>query len=349
MKLLYDTIWKILEQGENLVLATILSKTGSTPRMPGTRMIIRKNGQTHGTIGGGLLEAETIKTGAEVFTTGKTHLRTFNLNAEIVDSGLNMLCGGSNEILFELVEATNSNIRIFRHLSESCALGKECILVTALDRENGNNGPFERYCIAEEGLIPEESPFSQALINEIIEKARKVKTAVMITIENLRFVIEPSFAPQIVYLFGAGHISKQVAMLAGQVNFQVSVLDDREEFANRDRFAEARKIKVLSSFEKAFSDLEINQNSFIVIVTRGHVHDKTVLKQALKSNAGYIGMIGSKKKRDTTYDSLLNQGFTRKDLERVHAPIGLEIKAETPEEIGVSIVAEMIRVRAEMA
>ena len=259
-----------------------------------------------------------------------------------------MLCGGSNEIFFELVEATKTNIRVFRHLSESRIHGKGCIMVTALDREDGKNGPVKRFCITDNGSIPEDRPFSRPLINKIIKNARKVNTSVMITIENRRFVIDPSVVPKTVYLFGAGHISKQVALLADMVNFQVSVLDDREEFANKDRFVEAQDIKVLSSFENAFSNLEINQNSFIVIVTRGHAHDKTVLKQALKSNAGYIGMIGSRNKRDAIYASLLNQGFTNKELDRVHSPIGLEIGADTPEEIGVSIVAELVQVRAGM-
>ncbi len=349
MKVLYDTTCKILEQGENLVLATILSKTGSTPRMPGTRMIIRQNGKIHGTIGGGLLEAETIKTASEIFKTAETQIRTFNLNAEMTDKSLSMLCGGCNEIFFELVEATDANIRVFRTLNEYRRHGKECVLVTVPDRENGNNGPAQRFCITRDGTIPSTCPFSQALINELIKNAGRVNTSVIITIENRRFVIEPSVAPKIVYLFGAGHVSKQVALLADIVNFQVSVIDDREEFANKDRFAQAREIKVLSSFENAFTDLEINQNSFIVIVTRGHAHDKSVLKQALKSKAGYIGMIGSRKKRDAIYDALLNQGFTDKDLDRVHSPIGLGIGADTPEEIGVSIVAELIRVRAGMA
>jgi xanthine dehydrogenase accessory factor len=260
-----------------------------------------------------------------------------------------MLCGGSNEIFFELLEATETNIQVFRHLSESRIHGKWGFLVTALDLGNGKTGSAERFLITDDSSSPGACTLSRPLLKELVENARKVNTSVMITIENRRYVIEPFIVPKIVYLFGAGHISKQVALLADMVNFQVSVLDDREEFANKHRFREAQDIKVLSSFENAFSTLLINQNSFIVIVTRGHVHDKTVLIQALKSKAGYIGMIGSRKKRDAIYASLLNHGFTNNDLERVHSPIGLEIKADTPEEIGISIVAELVQVRAGMA
>ncbi len=124
------------------------------------------------------------------------------------------------------------------------------------------------------------------------------------------------------------------------------MLDDREEFANRERFKEADEIKPLVFFENSFEDLDINQDSYIVIVTRGHVHDRTVLEQALRTNAGYIGMIGSKRKRNAIYKALLNQGLGPGDTDRVHSPIGLEIGAETPQEIAVSIIAELIAVRA---
>jgi xanthine dehydrogenase accessory factor len=94
-------------------------------------------------------------------------------------------------------------------------------------------------------------------------------------------------------------------------------------------------------------DLNIDENSYLVIVTRGHLHDKVVLTQALRSEAGYIGMIGSRRKRDKTYEVLLQEGFVKRDLDRVYSPIGTDIKAETPEELAVSIVGELIKVRAE--
>jgi xanthine dehydrogenase accessory factor len=149
-----------------------------------------------------------------------------------------------------------------------------------------------------------------------------------------------------VYLFGAGHVSLQVARLAKIVDFHTVVLDDRHEFANRERFAGADDIQVLSSFEEACGDLDIDADSCLVILTRGHLHDKTVLRQALGTQAGYIGMIGSRRKRDLIYTALRAEGFSAGDLNKVHCPIGLAIGAQTPEEIAVSIVAELIRFRA---
>jgi xanthine dehydrogenase accessory factor len=133
------------------------------------------------------------------------------------------------------------------------------------------------------------------------------------------------------------------------VDFRTVVIDDRAEYANAERFARADRINVVPSFHQAFDGLDIDRDSFLVILTRGHLHDKTVLEQALKTDAGYIGMIGSRRKRDLIYRELLDKGFTSEDLGRVHAPIGLAIDAETPEEIAVSIVAELIQVRAGMA
>jgi xanthine dehydrogenase accessory factor len=130
------------------------------------------------------------------------------------------------------------------------------------------------------------------------------------------------------------------------VGFRTVVLDDREEFADRGRFPWVDEIHVLESFERAMDGLVINDESYLVLVTRGHAHDRTVLAQALRTTAGYIGMIGSRRKREAIYAALLEAGFTPRDLERVHCPIGLDIGAETPEEIAVSILAELIQMRA---
>lgn len=153
--------------------------------------------------------------------------------------------------------------------------------------------------------------------------------------------------PGTIYLFGAGHISQQVCPLAGLVDFRTVVIDDRADFANRGRFPDADDVKVIPSFEDSFADLDIGDDSYVVIVTRGHLHDKTCLEQALKTDARYIGMIGSRHKRDRIYRDLKIQGFSEKDFQRVHSPIGTDIKAETPEEIGISIIGELIRARAE--
>jgi xanthine dehydrogenase accessory factor len=148
------------------------------------------------------------------------------------------------------------------------------------------------------------------------------------------------------YCFGAGHVAKPTAHIAALVGFRVVVVDDRAEFSNIERFPDARDVRVIDDFTHALKDFDINGDSFIVIFTRGHMLDRVVLEQALKTNAGYIGMIASRKKIDSIYQALLIEGVTKEELERVHWPIGLDIGAETPEEIAVSIVAELIKERS---
>lgn len=128
------------------------------------------------------------------------------------------------------------------------------------------------------------------------------------------------------------------------VELEVVVIDDRPEFASRERFPEAREV-IAEDFGLVFPRLKINRSSSLIIVTRGHVHDQVVLEWALNTEAGYIGMIGSKRKTRIVYDNLKEKGVSEEALQRVHAPIGMDIGAETPEEIAVSIVAEMIQTR----
>jgi xanthine dehydrogenase accessory factor len=171
---------------------------------------------------------------------------------------------------------------------------------------------------------------------------------VLIDCEGERLLVEPVHNAGTVYIFGAGHISQRLAPLTGMVGFQTVVLDDRPEFANRKRFDTADRVIVIDSFEGVLGGLPIDHDSYLVIVTRGHVYDKAVLAQALRTEAGYIGMVGSHKKRDATYSALIKEeGFRVDDFTRVHSPIGLAIGAESPEEIAVCIVAELIRVRTE--
>jgi xanthine dehydrogenase accessory factor len=160
--------------------------------------------------------------------------------------------------------------------------------------------------------------------------------------------VEPLRPEDVVHIFGAGHISTFVAPLAKMVGFRVVVIDDRQEFANRDRFPHADDILLLP-FSEAWNAISLTRSSYLVIVTRGHAHDTTVLRGAVREDVAYVGMIGSRRKRNVVYRALMGEGVPPELLDRVHSPIGLDIGAETPEEIAVSIVGELISVRAERA
>jgi xanthine dehydrogenase accessory factor len=161
---------------------------------------------------------------------------------------------------------------------------------------------------------------------------------------TLDIFIEPILPPAVLYIFGGGHVAVNLYRVAHDAGFDVVVVDDRESYANRERFPQAREV-VAQDFDQAMSRLRPNESSYIVIVTRGHRDDMRCLRWAVQTPARYIGMIGSKRKTIAIYKELTSQGLDSKLFERVHAPVGLDIAAVTPEEIAVSITAELIAVR----
>jgi len=172
----------------------------------------------------------------------------------------------------------------------------------------------------------------------------ELQTDEMLCGGEMDIFIEPIFPQPVVYIFGAGHISRSISQIAKMIGFKVVVIDDRKEFANAERFPEADDI-IAEDFSKAFCRLNVKNASYIAIVTRGHQFDEMVLAWAVTTDACYIGMIGSEKKNRVIFEHLHAKGVPQKRLQEIHAPIGLDINAETPEEIAVSIVAEMITVR----
>lgn len=161
---------------------------------------------------------------------------------------------------------------------------------------------------------------------------------------TLEIFIEPILPPAELFIFGAGHVASAVYRLARIVGFDVTVIDDRDTYANRERFPEAQQV-IAEDFDKAMAEIALSESSFIVIVTRGHRDDMRILRWAVQTSARYIGMIGSKRKTIGIFKELQKEGLSPQLFDRVHAPIGLDIGAVTPEEIAVSIMAELIAKR----
>ncbi len=149
-----------------------------------------------------------------------------------------------------------------------------------------------------------------------------------------------------VYIFGGGHVGLALEPILRHIGFFTTVLDDREEFANKKRFPRAGAVKVIKDMDRGFEGLSCNEDTFVVIVTRGHQGDYQILREALKQKTKYVGMIGSRTKNQMIFDKLREEGVSQDLIDRVYAPIGERIYAETPEEIGISIAAEIIKVRA---
>ncbi len=339
-------IHHLLEEGHPVVLATVIRHIGSTPRGAGAKMIVCEAGNIIGTIGGGSVEAEVIRSAPDLFESGGAVVRNFNFSSTDVASSMGMICGGKMDVLMERLDTDVDTIAIFNALASDIRTGKKCLLGRTFDPERSSPRHHHLFLVDGQETVFGNVPLDTAGFEELKETAFQCRAPVMRTAENLTVIADPFIFAECVYLFGAGHVAQQVARVLNMVDFRTVVIDDRREFANRDLFPTVDDICVPDSFDTVFTELLIDRNGIIVILTRGHAHDQTVLEQALKTEAGYIGMIGSKRKRNTIYDNLSKKGVGPEDLARVHSPIGIEIGAQTPEEIAVSITAELIAYRA---
>lgn len=164
---------------------------------------------------------------------------------------------------------------------------------------------------------------------------------------TLDIFVEPVLPRAVLYIFGAGHVSASLYKVTKDAGFDVIVVDDREAYANRERFPEAQQV-IAEDFDQAMAKLSPDESAYIVIVTRGHRDDMRVLRWAVQTKARYVGMIGSKRKTIAIFRELQKEGLPARLFERVHAPIGLDIGAVTPEEIAVSITAELIALRRQV-
>lgn len=339
-------ICRLLEAGRPFVLATIISQSGSTPRTAGARMIIRADGTIDGTIGGGPVEGAVMAAAPDILCSGRFEIRSFDLDRSGASGEMDMICGGRLDVLMERISPEPEVNRIFQTLEEARRGGRKYLLAANLPEAGDSRKGIVRAVMFEDGTIVAGNGFPQSVLPALLEKTRKERSPVMVVYEEHRYLAEPAFIPGTVYLFGAGHVSREVCRLTRRVGFRTVVLDDRAAFANAERFPRADAVQVIDDFNEALEGMPVDHDSYLVILTRGHSHDRTVLRQALGTNAGYIGMIGSRKKRDAIYASLRDEGFGDRDFARVHCPIGIAINAETPEEIAVSIVAELITARA---
>ena len=343
MRTLIKSLCQLLEAGEDLVVATIVSSSGSAPRTAGSKMIIRANGDILGTIGGGLIEAQAQQTAPQIYASRNSQTFIFDMTGAYADT-MDMICGGEVEVLLEYIAANDANRPLFEAWQQALEDGRRALLVTPLK----SDGPSQQQrCLLQDSKIVMGKPFLDTETVESLWNESKGKNfPLLIKQPKGTFYVEPSFVPATLFLFGAGHVCRPTAALAHMVGFKTVVLDDRDEFANRQRFPTANEIHVVDSYEDCMSMLDIDIHSYLVIISRGHRHDQNLLRQAVETKAGYVGMIGSRGKRDKIFRNLLDEGIPQEALDKVYAPIGMAIEAETPEEIAVSIVGELIQVRA---
>lgn len=336
MRIIIDELIRKLESRQPVVTGVIIRTTGSAPRSEGARMLVAEDGLT-GTIGGGELEGKSITEAQEMLGNGaKYRILDFKFsNAEAALSG--MVCGGRQQVLLQKVEPSSSNLDLFNSLRTRFLSGERPVLLTLI---NGGDQPHMQ-------IYNPDMQLPLSLLPEVSRKAAGAGISFTCEGDGVLVFGEPLIKPKIVHFAGGGHVAQAAVQLATIVGFRVRVMDDRQEFANRKLFPFAESVEVVTDFADCLG--ELGPDDMVVIATRGHSHDRDVLRQALKTKAGYIGMIGSNKKRDTVYNALRKEGFTNDDFARVYSPIGLKLGGKSPGEIGLSIVAQLQQVKRGLA
>jgi xanthine dehydrogenase accessory factor len=307
------TIWRAAAQlaraGSGGALATVARTTGSTPVPVGTKMLVGPAGRLEGSVGGGCVEADVLEAAQAAAGQGPV-IRTHHLNADIAgDIGLS--CGGTVEIVVEPLVQQAAYVAAL----EAAAVAEQGTLTTALD---WSHGPSKQFSPATDPTGP----------------------AAALSEDRHTMVEQLLLAPRVV-VFGAGHVGSAIANAAAVAGFRVVVVDDRPEFANPERFANTMRV-VAASVDAALTQVAIAPQDAVVIATRGHRHDAVILERVATSGAGYVGLLGSRRKQAVVTKALREAGVPAAALQRVRVPVGLAIGAETPEEIAVSVTAELI-------
>ena len=335
---------ELMSGGQKAALSTIVSSTGSLPMSKKAKMLVQPDGKFVGTVGGGCLEADVWAEARHVMETETPSLQAFILTEKHAgDNGLN--CGGNVEIFTEpllpgLADEMLSEIAQIQRARESA------VLATLVSGETGAK-PGAKLLIRADGRTLGSVGEADACVLDEVRGLDRIPEDLLKVIEiepSVKVFLESICPEPTLYLFGGGHVSFAIAQIAHRVGFRIVVIDDRPTFANRERFPMADETLTLD-METAFGHLDIDDLSYVVAVTRGHQHDKPVIAQAVKTDAAYIGMIGSRRKIALMWDQLEAGGIPRERLDEVYAPIGLNIGSDNPEEIAVSVVAELIQVR----
>jgi xanthine dehydrogenase accessory factor len=341
MKNVLQSLLVELENDQDLVLVTILSTKGSTPQVTGASALFSNGILRDGTLGGGILEADATRRSAEFFRKGSSIIYEFSLNANITaESGA--ICGGSAILLLDARPGMHR--AVFDNVKKSVTNGIKGILATLI---SGREKVTIERCWLENGKLLGKNVHKDLKELEI-EMAASLQNGDCLNIQKndgLSIYLQPVYPMPKLIIAGAGHIGKALSHLAKLLDFEVTVIDDRPEYANPQNIPDADHIMV-DNIGNAVRKIPANHDTYIVIVTRGHRDDTEALKACINSDLPYIGMIGSKRKVSLIRENFILKGWaTTEQFDRIHAPVGLDINSKTVQEIAVSICAQLIQVR----
>ena len=331
---IYLQLLEFLKNNKSCVLATVTGTQGSTPQKPGSSAIYGKNGLLAGTVGGGAVELAIGEMALDSIRTQKSGYFRFDLDNDISETEA-AICGGGMSILLDADPA--GNLQILESIKEADEKRVHGVLVTICSSCVPECAQIQRFWVTAENLknIPSQIPADAVIAaTEMLTKRNPDEFREMILPgskegeEELVFLESVVPMPQLI-IAGGGHVGKALSHLGKLLGFEVTVWDDRPEFANKINLPEADKI-LCGQIDETLGNLHIDRDSFIVIVTRGHKNDADVLRKFIGSKAGYIGMIGSRKKIVQVRESFLKNGWATNDQwEKIFTPIGLEIGSKT--------------------
>lgn len=332
MEKLLSKMLRALEGGETVVLCTVLAASGSVPRGAGAKMAVFADGSIAGTIGGGSVEYAAIRRAMEVHATGEADAQSYVLRPnEVRDLG--MVCGGEVTVYFLRFEPETA-VPLLHHLLALSRENRNSWLIMAIrDSHVVDVGTWDEEMGAKFLNHTEESDILPLLGRRPVYREGE-----------LSLFVEPLSRRGTVYIFGGGHVGAALCPVLAGVGFRVTVVENRPGLCDPARFPGAAQI--LRHDCADIRDIPITADDYCAIMTPGHANDLGVLDQVLRTPARYIGLIGSRKKLAATREFLLDRGHTPENIGRIHAPIGLAIGAETPQEIAISIAAELIAERA---
>jgi len=347
-----------LEQKHSCVFCSVVETRGSTPQKPGAAMLVFADGSQRGTLGGGCVEAEVRQRSLRVLAEedSRPEILTFCLDDNYGwDDGL--ICGGRMTILADPLSAasarTKTSQKYYARLLELVAGGSGCTQAVVTMKSDLGPSVGTRFLFDADGQVaaqtwPDDgsSELNGQAIAEVALQLPPIRQRPKPGVRNgIAYLPIP---PRVTLLIvGAGHVGQAVGRLAGELDFDLWVLDDREHYASRERFPTAQRLLIgdIGEILKQMGSQEIDASTFCLIVTRGHGHDEEALYHLAASRAGYVGMIGSKRKIKLIYEDLVARGISAEQLERVHAPLGFAIGSQTVNEIAISILAELIACR----
>jgi xanthine dehydrogenase accessory factor len=346
----YPELIEILHQKTPCVLATVIHTQGSTPQKAGSSALIGNNQLLAGTVGGGITELKVIQQAQSTIESKKSAVYSFNLGGDLT-RGSDSICGGTMTVLLDATPELH--LPVFIQLKNSLEQRKAGVLITLVDESNPENLIITRFWISKNDQLqlPDDlKVVIEPVISEMFEY-QKFDPCRMIPVKGMEtctngFVFLESFLPKpSLVIAGAGHIGKSLAQLGKFLDFEVTVWDDRPEYADKSQIPDADFV-LSGAVDSTIDQMEIWEDSYLVIVTRGHKGDAEVLRQFIGTNAAYIGMIGSKAKVKQMKTSFLENGWTTPEQwNQIFTPIGLDIGAQTVEEIAISIAAQLVQVR----